>query len=174
MDALSVFSSATRTWFERAFEGPTPAQALGWPAIARGGHVLIQAPTGSGKTLAALLRALLPDQSWNDVRRFVAARRAKVNGELCLDPARRLKEGETVELLPRPAAPPQQQEAVVIRHLDEHVVVVEKPSGINTVRHPAERAWKERRKELSPTLEDVVPNAQLAPETFAAPRPATR
>ena len=27
----------------------------GWPAIAAGGHVLIQAPTGSGKTLAAFL-----------------------------------------------------------------------------------------------------------------------
>ena len=55
MDALGVFTPATRTWFERAFEGPTPAQTLGWPAIARGGHVLIQAPTGSGKTLAAFM-----------------------------------------------------------------------------------------------------------------------
>ena len=30
----------------------------GWPAIAGGGHVLIQAPTGSGKTLAAFLSAI--------------------------------------------------------------------------------------------------------------------
>ncbi len=55
MDPLSVFSPGTRSWFEQAFEGPTPAQELGWPAIARGGHTLIQAPTGSGKTLAAFL-----------------------------------------------------------------------------------------------------------------------
>ncbi|HET9461866.1 MAG TPA: DEAD/DEAH box helicase [Gaiellaceae bacterium] len=55
MDPLNVFSPATRTWFERAFAAPTPAQSLGWPAIAAGGHVLIQAPTGSGKTLAAFL-----------------------------------------------------------------------------------------------------------------------
>ena len=55
MDALDVFSPKTRTWFERAFADPTPAQALGWPAIAKGGNVLIQAPTGSGKTLAAFL-----------------------------------------------------------------------------------------------------------------------
>jgi ATP-dependent helicase Lhr and Lhr-like helicase len=55
MDALDCFSPQTRKWFERAFAGPTPAQALGWPAIAKGGHVLIQAPTGSGKTLAAFL-----------------------------------------------------------------------------------------------------------------------
>ena len=55
MSALDVFSPETRAWFEGAFAGPTPAQELGWPAIARGGHTLIQAPTGSGKTLAAFL-----------------------------------------------------------------------------------------------------------------------
>jgi ATP-dependent Lhr-like helicase len=55
MSALDVFSPQTRAWFEQAFDGPTPAQELGWPAIARGGHTLIQAPTGSGKTLAAFL-----------------------------------------------------------------------------------------------------------------------
>ena len=55
MAALDGFSPGTRKWFERAFAGPTPAQELGWPAIATGGNVLIQAPTGSGKTLAAFL-----------------------------------------------------------------------------------------------------------------------
>jgi len=55
VDPLAVFSAETRSWFEQAFAEPTPAQALGWPAIARGGHTLIQAPTGSGKTLAAFL-----------------------------------------------------------------------------------------------------------------------
>ncbi|HTO08695.1 MAG TPA: DEAD/DEAH box helicase, partial [Myxococcota bacterium] len=44
-----------RAWFERRFRAPTPAQAAGWPAIARGEDVLIAAPTGSGKTLAAFL-----------------------------------------------------------------------------------------------------------------------
>src|ERR687891_656796 len=53
--ALDVFSPATRAWFERTFDAPTPAQELGWPAIASREHVLIQAPTGSGKTLAAFL-----------------------------------------------------------------------------------------------------------------------
>src|SRR5579862_8158047 len=58
MDALAAFSPVTRAWFERAFEAPTPVQERGWPAIAGGGHVLIQAPTGSGKTLAAFLSAI--------------------------------------------------------------------------------------------------------------------
>ncbi len=58
MDALASFSAATRAWFEGAFAAPTPAQRLGWPAIASGADVLIQAPTGSGKTLAAFLSAI--------------------------------------------------------------------------------------------------------------------
>src|SRR5215467_1232123 len=58
MDPLAAFSPATRAWFEQTFDEPTPPQQLGWPAIAGGGHVLIQAPTGSGKTLTAFLYAL--------------------------------------------------------------------------------------------------------------------
>ncbi|HET9213374.1 MAG TPA: DEAD/DEAH box helicase [Gaiellaceae bacterium] len=58
MSALAPFSPTVREWFERTFDAPTPAQERGWPAIASGGHVLIQAPTGSGKTLAAFLWAL--------------------------------------------------------------------------------------------------------------------
>src|SRR5438874_3223036 len=55
MDPLAPFSAETRAWFKQAFAEPTPAQRLGWPAIASGEHTLIQAPTGSGKTLAAFL-----------------------------------------------------------------------------------------------------------------------
>jgi 23S rRNA pseudouridine1911/1915/1917 synthase len=110
-----------------------------------------------GLTVAGLLRSLLPGQSWNQVRRVVETRRVRVNGELCLDPARRLHTGETFELLDRPSAAPRQAEDLELRHVDEHVVVVEKPSGVNTVRHPTERQWTEQRKALSPTLEDLLP-----------------
>ena len=58
MEPLELFRPETRAWFERNFAAPTPAQEKGWPAIAAGGHVLIQAPTGSGKTLAAFLSAI--------------------------------------------------------------------------------------------------------------------
>jgi 23S rRNA pseudouridine1911/1915/1917 synthase len=133
-------------------------------------------PEHAEKTLAAILRLLSPGQSWSQVRGLVESRRAKVNGELCLDPARRVHEGETVELLARPAPRPRQPEMINIHHLDEHVVVVEKPSGLSTVRHPAERKWKDRRKALSPTLEDLTPTLIVRTEgkTVAGPPPRLR
>jgi ATP-dependent helicase Lhr and Lhr-like helicase len=58
-DALAtLFHPAVRAWFSDTFAGPTRAQRLGWPAIARGESTLILAPTGSGKTLAAFLFCL--------------------------------------------------------------------------------------------------------------------
>jgi 23S rRNA pseudouridine1911/1915/1917 synthase len=110
-----------------------------------------------GQTVAALVRALRPGQSWSRARRLVETRHVRVGGDLCLDPARRLHQGDTFELLDRPAAVPRQHETIVLRHHDEHVVVVEKPAGLNTVRHPAERDWDGPRRALSPTLEDLVP-----------------
>ena len=56
--SLSLFHPIIRAWFSSKFEGPTEAQALGWPAIARGRHTLIAAPTGSGKTLAAFMMCI--------------------------------------------------------------------------------------------------------------------
>src|SRR5262245_56528913 len=55
MSALDVFSPATRAWFENAFGAPTPAQRLGWPAIASGPRTLTPAPRGARETRAACL-----------------------------------------------------------------------------------------------------------------------
>ena len=55
----AIRSKAVRSWFEGAFPvGPTPAQALAWPAIRDGRNVLLISPTGTGKTLAAFLAIL--------------------------------------------------------------------------------------------------------------------
>jgi 23S rRNA pseudouridine1911/1915/1917 synthase len=128
----------------------------------------------AGITLAAMLRQQLAACSWTQVRRLIATRRARINGELCLDPARRLKEGDTVELLGRPAAVPRSQETTAIRYLDAHLVVVEKPSGTSTVRHPSERSWPQQRKALSPTLEDLVPPLIAAREGRRRKGPSPR
>jgi 23S rRNA pseudouridine1911/1915/1917 synthase len=112
----------------------------------------------SGHTLAKVLRSRLGGPSWTDVRKLIAARRVKVGDSICSDSARRLKENEVVVLLEHPKPLPRvaHRDRLVIRHLDEHVVVVEKPAGVNTVRHPAELEWSEKRRQLDPTLEDLA------------------
>ena len=57
-DPLDRFHPLVREWFLGSLGGPSPPQALGWPAIAAGQHALLSAPTGSGKTLAAFLWAI--------------------------------------------------------------------------------------------------------------------
>jgi 23S rRNA pseudouridine1911/1915/1917 synthase len=130
----------------------------------------------ANQTLAALLRQWLPGQSWSQVRKLVASRRVKLNGELWLDDARRLKPGDAVEVLGR--AEPKQEllDTIVLRHVDEQIVVVEKPAGIPTVRHPAERDWMEPRRLLVPTLDDLVLRqlGQRLPRKPHEPRPRLR
>ncbi len=58
MDPLAPFHPSVGAWFRGTLGEPTRAQALGWPAIARGESTLLLAPTGSGKTLAAFLVAI--------------------------------------------------------------------------------------------------------------------
>src|SRR3954447_909557 len=57
-DVLELFHQSVAEWFRASFAAPTPPQAQGWPAIARGDSTLILAPTGTGKTLAAFLWAI--------------------------------------------------------------------------------------------------------------------
>jgi 23S rRNA pseudouridine1911/1915/1917 synthase len=109
-----------------------------------------------GATLATIVRNLKPDLSWSRIKKLIAQGHIKISKDVCLDPARRVRAAEEVELLVKPDGKALDKQEIVIRHLDEHLVVVEKPPGVNSVRHPAERTWKESRKSLSPTLEDLV------------------
>ncbi|VTR93495.1 ribosomal large subunit pseudouridine synthase d : Pseudouridine synthase OS=Pirellula staleyi (strain ATCC 27377 / DSM 6068 / ICPB 4128) GN=Psta_0906 PE=3 SV=1: PseudoU_synth_2 [Gemmata massiliana] len=129
------------------------------------------APQEAGFTLAKVLRSRLGGPSWTDVRKLIAARRVKVGDAICSDEARRVKEDEVVVLLehPKPLPRAAHPERLVVRHLDEHVVVVEKPAGVNTVRHPAELEWSEQRRELDPTLQDLAQWA-IAHQLNRAPR----
>jgi len=122
-------------------------------------------------TIAAALRQWLPGKSWSDVRRLLSSRHVTVSGNLCLDEGRRLKEEEVVKLLPHPAAAPPREEDVRIRFLDAHLVVVEKPAGMTTLRHPEERNWPKRRKQLQPTLDEMLPRV-IEKKERGARRPA--
>jgi 23S rRNA pseudouridine1911/1915/1917 synthase len=111
----------------------------------------------AGETLAAALRHWIADSSWTQVRKLVRTRRVTVNGNLCVDEARRLKEGEVVKVLAQSAAAPPKPEQIQIVYLDEHLVVVEKPPGLTSTRHSEELSWPARRRQFQPTLDEMLP-----------------
>ena len=117
---------------------------------------VVQAPQ-AGRTVLSALRDWLPGQSWSALRKLLAARRVLVNHALCLDEARRLKEGEVVELSGRAHRPPPSVADVAVVYLDADVIVVDKPSGMITLRHAAERDWSIQKKALQPALDEVLP-----------------
>ena len=108
------------------------------------------------QTLTAALRHFLAGQSWGEVRHLVRKRHVQVNGNLCLDEARRLTPGDVVKVWTHPLAKPVEEEDVRIVYLDAHVVVVEKPAGVTTLRHSEERTWSPERKQVQPTLDEIV------------------
>lgn len=110
----------------------------------------------AGKTICQALREFLPDQSWRQIRKMVERRRVKVSGVLCLDVARRLTASETVFLAEVPFPPPPDDGDVNILHLDESVVVIEKPSGMVSLRHVAEIDWPIKRRMQQPSADESV------------------
>jgi 23S rRNA pseudouridine1911/1915/1917 synthase len=112
-----------------------------------------------GTTLAAFLRGRLQPASWSRIQKLVRGRQVLVHGNVCTDAARRLKDGEVVKVLAAAAPPPPKADDVRIVHLDDDVVVVDKPTGITTTRHHEEASWPARRRQIQPTLEELVPDA---------------
>ncbi|MGQ9574201.1 MAG: RluA family pseudouridine synthase [Thermoguttaceae bacterium] len=121
-------------------------------------------PRQVDQTLAAALREWLPGRSWSQVRSLLKARRVMLSGNVCVDPARRLRLTDVVKVLAHPAPPPPTEADVGILHLDPHVVVVEKPAGMTSVRHREEEHWPARRKQLQPTLDELLPRIIAAKE----------
>src|SRR4051812_20544300 len=91
----------------------------------------------AGGTLASALRRRMPGRSWNDVRRLCTTGKVRIDREVALDPATRLRAGQTIAVVmaaPRPRTAPA---GFRIAFEDGHVIVIEKPAGISTV--PYER-----------------------------------
>lgn len=110
----------------------------------------------AGKTICQALREFLPDQSWRQIRKLVERRRVKVSGVLCLDVARRLTASESVFVADSPFPPPPDDGDVNVLHLDESVVVIEKPSGMMSLRHVAEINWPIKRRMQQPSADESV------------------
>ncbi len=92
-------------------------------------------PGSGSKPLDRWLRELLPDKSWNDVRRLARTGKVFVNGQPLLDPTQQVAAGAEVEVrqnAPRATRTPSLPRSAIL-YVDAHVVVVEKPPGISTV-----------------------------------------
>lgn len=111
----------------------------------------------AGTTLAAFLKTACGPSSWAAAQKLARSRRVLVDGNVCTDPARRLRGGEVIKLLATAAPAPPKPEDVSVVYLDDALVVVDKPSGLTTTRHHEERSWPARRRQLQPTLDEMLP-----------------
>ena len=121
----------------------------------------------AGQTVADFLRARLALPR-GEVRRLMRERRVYLGGAPCPDPSRRLQRGQRLEVL-APASPKKKSPGAdapgsptlkpVLVYADEHVVVVDKPPGLTTMRHAEDVAefGPRGRRFLPPTLADLVP-----------------
>ncbi len=116
-------------------------------------------PQHAGQTLSSVLKRLVEKVSWGQVESWVRSRRVQINGNLCLDPARRVTERDVIKLWQTPLPKPVDATRLLLPYLDEHLVIVEKPAGITSVWHREEHKMSDRRKQLQPTLEEMLPVA---------------
>jgi 23S rRNA pseudouridine1911/1915/1917 synthase len=112
-----------------------------------------------GSTIAAALKALMPGSSWNEVKQAIRGRRVQINGNLCVDEARRVTHRDVVKLWKEARPKPIESRDLRLLHVDEHLIVLEKPAGVTSVRHHEERKLSQKRRQLQPTLEELVPQA---------------
>ena len=116
-----------------------------------------------------------------EASRLLQMRKVRLGGNPCSNPAWRLRAGQRVEVPPtRPEPPPPRRveeprptgPEPILRHVDEHLVVVDKPTGLTTMRHAEEAAEFGRRGKhfLPTTLADLLPGL-IAEETGGPPRP---
>ena len=142
------------------------------------------------KTLAEWLHLRL-DLPWSEARRLVKEGVVRLDDRPCHDANQRLQRGQRldVELTQRKSAsgvsnapgsatpggshPPlarkQDGAGPVIRFADAHVVVVDKPAGLTTMRHAEEAAEFGRgRRFLPPTLADLLPSLLAKPRRVRA------
>lgn len=108
------------------------------------------------QNLSSALRALLADLTWSQAKNLIRQRRVQINGNLCVDEARRVKAGDVIRISDQPLAAPVVAKDVRIVHADEHLVVIDKPPGVTTLRHSQEKDWSGQRKQRQQTLDELV------------------
>ena len=113
----------------------------------------------TGNRLLEVLQASF-HLSRKDALDALRERQVRICGGVCVDPERRVKAGQHIQLDAKPrSATKTSVPAIVVRFVDEHLVVVEKPPGMTTVRHAdeVEALGRRAKKFLPPTLVDLLP-----------------
>lgn len=110
----------------------------------------------AGQTLLTLLRGRKP-RADAGATHLLRNRQVQIDGNLCQDAQRRLKVGEVVKVLPHAIAAPPTAADICVHFVDEQLVVVEKPSGMTTMRHEDEAHWSARRRRRESTLDELLP-----------------
>lgn len=119
----------------------------------------------AGQPLANWLSRRL-GQSRSFALNLLRQSRVRVGGVPCPQPTRRVQPGQRIEIeLPAEASPgggrkpSAQTPTPALYFFDDHIVVVDKPAGLTTVRHPEEVEEHGARagRFLPPTLADVLP-----------------
>lgn len=102
------------------------------------------------------LRKHVPELTWSAARKHLAARQIAVNSILCVDEGRRVVEGDVIEVRTQALPAPPRDEDIQILHLDGQIVVVNKPAGMLSLRHPGDANWRQQRRDLQPSLEECL------------------
>jgi 23S rRNA pseudouridine1911/1915/1917 synthase len=142
-------------------------------------RIIVVSPDEAGRPVVALLKTHLR-LSWSQARHLVEKRRVRQGPRLCRDPQGRVRAGQKIRVrlddLPsatneslaqasaheakRFTPPP----GILLRYSDDHIVVVEKPAGLTTMRHAHEAAEFGQRGQrfLPATLCDFLPDLLAA------------
>jgi 23S rRNA pseudouridine1911/1915/1917 synthase len=101
-------------------------------------HEITVQPAEAGRRVDRLLAERLPELSRSRLKGLIEAGHLSADGRTIVEPARRVKTGQTFAIIVpevAPAAPQAQAMALNVVYEDESIIVIDKPAGL--VVHPA-------------------------------------
>jgi 23S rRNA pseudouridine1911/1915/1917 synthase len=107
----------------------------------------------SAVTIAAILRAQRPELSWNRCREFIASGRVSIAGEIIYDASRRFSADTPIQISDRGKRQAIPLPDLKVYFYDAHLVVVEKPSGMETVPFHTKNAEDDQKSEGETLIE---------------------
>jgi 23S rRNA pseudouridine1911/1915/1917 synthase len=133
-------------------------------SVPLGNHHLRREDAGDTLVEVLVRRARNAGTAWQEANDLVRGHRVQVDGNTCADPARLMRPGEVVKVLPHARAPQARPTDVQVVFADEHLAVIDKPPAVTTLRepghnpqHPPRRASRGGAgRQRQATLEEMV------------------